>query len=69
MQGTAAAKYAIDSGLKKIAIINVNNNFGVNMTKEFSVAYKKLGGTITSTTPYNEKQASYSAEASLGAGG
>lgn len=64
LQGTAAAKYAIDQGLKKIAIIHVNNDFGVNMVKEFSAAYTKLGGTITSTTPYNEKQPSYSAEAS-----
>lgn len=64
LQGTAAAKYAIDQGLKKLAIIHVNNDFGVNMVKEFTKAFEKLGGTITSVTPYNEKQASYSAEAS-----
>ena len=64
LQGTAAAKFAMDQGLKKIAIINVNNDFGVNMVKEFSTAYQKLGGTITSTTPYNEKQSSYASEAS-----
>ncbi|MFD9897791.1 ABC transporter substrate-binding protein [Mesorhizobium sp. NPDC059025] len=69
LQGTAAAKYAIDSGLKKLAVIHVNNDFGVNMVKEFADAYKKLGGTITSTTPYNEKQASYSAEASAAMAG
>ena len=62
LQGTAAAKYALDQGLKKIAIVHVNNDFGVNMVREFTAAYKKLGGTITSTTPYNEKQSSYSAE-------
>lgn len=63
LQGTAAAKYAIDQGLKKLAIVHVNNDFGVNMVKEFQTAFEKLGGTITSTTPYNEKQASYTAEA------
>ena len=31
LQGTAAAKYAIDQGFKKIAIIHVNNDFGVDM--------------------------------------
>ena len=31
--------------------------------REFSLAYEALGGTITSVTPYNEKQASYGAEA------
>ena len=69
LQGTAAAKYAIDQGLKKIAIIDVNNDFGVNMVKEISAAYTKLGGTITSTTPYNEKQSSYTAEASAAMAG
>jgi ABC-type branched-subunit amino acid transport system substrate-binding protein len=32
--------------------------------REFQAAYEKLGGTITSVTPYNEKQASYASEAS-----
>jgi ABC-type branched-subunit amino acid transport system substrate-binding protein len=66
LQGTAAAKYALDQGLKKIAIIHVNNDFGVNLEKEFETAYKKLGGTITSVTPYNEKQPSYTSEANAG---
>ncbi|WP_062014476.1 ABC transporter substrate-binding protein [Aureimonas sp. AU4] len=63
LQGTAAAKYAIDQGLKKLAVVHVNNDFGVNMVREFETAYKALGGTITSVTPYNEKQASYASEA------
>jgi branched-chain amino acid transport system substrate-binding protein len=69
LQGTAAAKYALDQGLKKIAIIHVNNDFGVNMVREFKAAYEKLGGTITSVTPYSEKQANYSAEASAAMAG
>jgi ABC-type branched-subunit amino acid transport system substrate-binding protein len=69
LQGTAAAKFAIDQGLKKIAIIDVNNDFGVNLVREFTAAYKKLGGTITSTTPYNEKQSSYDSEASAAMAG
>jgi branched-chain amino acid transport system substrate-binding protein len=64
LQGTAAAKYAVDQGLTKLAIIHVNNDFGVNMMREFTASFEALGGTITSTTPYNEKQASYSAEVS-----
>jgi branched-chain amino acid transport system substrate-binding protein len=62
LQGTAAAKYALDQGLKKLSVIHVNNDFGVNMVKEFSNAYKALGGEIISVTPYNEKQSSYQAE-------
>lgn len=69
LQGTAAAKYALDQGLKRIAIIHVNNDFGNNLMAEFTAAYTKLGGMITSTTPYNEKQASYSSEASVAMAG
>lgn len=69
LQGTAAAKYAVDQGLKKLAIIHVNNDFGVNMVREFTAAYEGLGGEITSVTPYNEKQSSYSAEASAAMAG
>jgi branched-chain amino acid transport system substrate-binding protein len=62
LQGVAAGKFAMDQGLKKLAIIHVNDDFGVNMVQEFSKAYQALGGTIVSDTPYNAKQASYQAE-------
>lgn len=62
LQGVAAAKYAIDKGFKKLAIVHVNNDFGVNMVAEFSRAYEALGGKIVSKTPYNEKQSSYASE-------
>ncbi|TPI22149.1 MULTISPECIES: ABC transporter substrate-binding protein [unclassified Mesorhizobium] len=62
LQGVAAAKYAVDSGFKKLSIIHVNNDFGVNMSAEFTSAYKALGGTIISDTPYNEKQSTYASE-------
>ncbi|KAA2313680.1 amino acid ABC transporter substrate-binding protein [Pseudooceanicola sediminis] len=65
LQGTAAAKYAMDQGLTKLAIINVNNDFGLNMMREFTKSYEALGGEITSTTPYNEKQSSYASEATV----
>ena len=52
----------MDQGLKKLAIVHVNNDFGVNMVREFETAFKKLGGEITSVTPYNEKQSSYQSE-------
>jgi branched-chain amino acid transport system substrate-binding protein len=62
LQGVAAAKYALDSGLKKLTVIHVNNDFGVNMVREFSRAYGALGGHIISVTPYNPSQASYQPE-------
>ena len=69
LQGVAAAKYALDQGFKKIAVIHVNNDFGANLEKEFAHAYKALGGTIVSVTPYNEKQSSYQAEATAAMAG
>ncbi len=62
LQGTAAAKYAMDQGFRQLAIINVNNDFGVNMLAEFRKAYEALGGKIISNTPYNPAQASYAPE-------
>jgi ABC-type branched-subunit amino acid transport system substrate-binding protein len=62
LQGIAAAKYAMDSGLTKLAIIHVNNDFGLNLMREFTASYVALGGEITSATPYNENQPNYSAE-------
>jgi ABC-type branched-subunit amino acid transport system substrate-binding protein len=62
LQGTAAAKYAIDQGMKTLSIIHVNNDFGVNMLAEFRRAYEALGGKLVSVTPYNPQQPSYNAE-------
>src|SRR4029077_5060545 len=64
-----AAKYALDKGFKKVAVIHVNNDFGVNMYSEFARAYKALGGQIVSVTPYNEKQSSYQSEVPAAVGG
>ena len=62
LQGTAAAKYAIDQGMRTLTVIHVNNDFGVNMLAEFRRAYEALGGKLTSITPYNPQQPSYNAE-------
>jgi len=62
LQGTAAARYALDQGFNTLTIIHVNNDFGVNMLAEFRRAYEALGGKITSITPYNPAQPAYNAE-------
>ena len=62
LQGTAAAKYALDQGMKTLTVIHVNNDFGVNMLAEFRRAYEALGGKIVDVTPYNPEQSSYNAE-------
>jgi len=62
LQGTAAAKFALDLGLRKLAVIYVNNDFGVDLYGEFARAYRSLGGVVTTATPYNETQAGYASE-------
>ena len=62
LQGVAAAKFAVDQGMKKIAIVHQNNDFGVNLVKEFTDPFIALGGTVVSVTPYNAKGSDYSAE-------
>jgi branched-chain amino acid transport system substrate-binding protein len=70
LQGTVAARYALDQGMRRIAIIYVNNDFGTQLEREFARAYRALGGSIVVATPYNERQGSYAAEVTttLGAG-
>jgi ABC-type branched-subunit amino acid transport system substrate-binding protein len=62
LQGVAAARFALDQGIKALTIIYVNNDFGVNMVAEFRRAYQALGGKIIGSTPYNADQSSYNAE-------
>jgi branched-chain amino acid transport system substrate-binding protein len=63
LQGTAAAKYALDRGLRRLAVIYVNNDFGTDLYAEFAKAYKAQGGVIVDATRYNERQSSYGSEA------
>jgi len=62
LQGTAAAKYALNQGMKALTVIYVNNDFGVNLLAEFRRAYQALGGKIIGVTPYNPEQSSYNPE-------
>jgi ABC-type branched-subunit amino acid transport system substrate-binding protein len=62
LQGTAAARQAIDHGMKSLAVIHANNDFGAGLAAEFERAYRALGGRVVITTAYNEHQGSYQAE-------
>jgi branched-chain amino acid transport system substrate-binding protein len=64
LQGGVAAKFALDHGLRRLTVIYVNNDFGVDLYQEFARDYKALGGVVVAATPYNEKQSSYASEVS-----
>jgi ABC-type branched-subunit amino acid transport system substrate-binding protein len=62
LQGIATGQFASDLKIKKVAVIYVNNDYGVNLNKEFNRAFSALGGTVVTAVPYNERQASYQPE-------
>jgi neutral amino acid transport system substrate-binding protein len=46
-QAPALAKLAYDKGFRKVAMLSINNDYGVGFEAEFIKAFKGLGGTIT----------------------
>jgi ABC-type branched-subunit amino acid transport system substrate-binding protein len=62
LQGGVAAKCALDHGMRRLAVVYVNNDFGVGLYGEFARAFKALGGVIVASVPYQERQASYGSE-------
>lgn len=46
-QAPALAKLAYDKGFRKVAVLSINNDYGVGFEQEFIKAFKALGGTIT----------------------
>jgi branched-chain amino acid transport system substrate-binding protein len=69
-QGEVMARMVLKAGIKKVAVTYVNNDYGVGIGNTFMDAYKKAGGTITSSAKHEEKKNSYRSElATLTAGG
>lgn len=62
LQGVAMAKVAKDAGLKKVAILYLNNDYGQGLSEQFSRAFTKMGGTVTENVTYNPSQSSYRSE-------
>ena len=62
LQAVASAKTAYDAGFRRMAVIHLNNDWGVNNTSEFARHFKALGGEVLNIVPYNPEQASYRSE-------
>lgn len=62
LQAVAAAKLAWDAGHRNIAIINLNNDWGNNLSKQFAATFKAMGGKVAAQVTYNAEQASYRSE-------
>ncbi|MGF1521386.1 MAG: ABC transporter substrate-binding protein [Leptolyngbyaceae cyanobacterium] len=61
-QGIALAEVANEQGLQNLAIIYVNNDYGQGLAESFEAAFADQGGTVTSSVPYEQGQASYRGE-------
>jgi ABC-type branched-subunit amino acid transport system substrate-binding protein len=62
LQAVAAAMLAWEAGYRKIAVVNLNNDWGNNLAKQFVATFKALGGEVTVQLTYNAEQPSYRAE-------
>jgi ABC-type branched-subunit amino acid transport system substrate-binding protein len=62
LQAVAAAKLAWDAGHRNIAIVNLNNDWGNNLSKQFAATFKAMGGKVAAQVTYNAEQPSYRGE-------
>ncbi len=52
-EGPFNAKWLRDAGVKTVAIIGLQNDWGLSATGEFAKAFEALGGKVTSTELFN----------------
>jgi len=52
-EGPFNAKWLRDSGIKTVAVIGLQNDWGLTATGEFAKEFEKLGGKVTSTELFN----------------
>ncbi len=52
-EGPLIAKWAFDSGAKKVAVIAIQNDWGQSAAGNFVQGFKALGGTVTETEFFN----------------
>ncbi len=45
-EGTAMADYAIKKGYKRVAVFNINNEYGLGVVKVFKKKFSELGGKV-----------------------
>ncbi|AOV15924.1 hypothetical protein BJI67_01505 [Acidihalobacter aeolianus] len=65
LQGVAMAYVAKEKAhLKKVAVIYLNNPYGLGLANRFKEAFSAYGGKITSMVVYNPQQPSYRSEVS-----
>lgn len=62
VMGVAHAVAATERNYKRVAVIYVNNDFGLTLLNDFKKSFEALGGSVAGSFAYNENQPSYRAE-------
>jgi ABC-type branched-subunit amino acid transport system substrate-binding protein len=61
-QGQRLAKLALDMGYKRVPVMYVNNDWGLDLKDGFVESFKKMGGVVTDIIPFDEKKTDYRTE-------
>ncbi len=69
LQGIVLGDVVKEKGYGTVAIVYVNNDYGKGLADAFAARFQALGGTISESLGYEEKQASYRGELARAAKG
>jgi ABC-type branched-subunit amino acid transport system substrate-binding protein len=61
-QGQRLAKLAFDLGYRRLPVMYVNNDWGLDLKDGFVNSFKQMGGVVTDIIPFDEKKTDYRTE-------
>lgn len=61
VQGEFMANWAYENGVRKVAVLYLNSDWGISVDKGFAKAFLALGGEIVIEEPYNDGETDFSA--------
>ncbi|WP_236843245.1 ABC transporter substrate-binding protein [Bradyrhizobium icense] len=62
LQGVVLGDVAKEQGFSNVAVIYVNNDYGKGLAEAFAKRFEAIGGKVSASIAYEEKQASYRGE-------
>ncbi|MBK1697924.1 ABC transporter substrate-binding protein [Rhodovibrio salinarum] len=69
LQGVVLGDIVYDEGVRSVAAVYVNNDYGEGLAEVFKSQFEKRGGKVTTMLPYEKGKASYRGELSNAASG
>ena len=61
-QGQRLAKLAFDQGYRRLPVMYINNDWGLDLKDGFVTSFRKMGGVVTDIIPFDEKKTDYRTE-------